>query len=330
MALSPTRKLGFSVLTVVLLLAGVELFLRASTHMLGVATIPADEVRAHVQAEELVADPTYGWVRKQVPDPDRHVDVHGFRTPEPFDDAKPAGTWRAFTFGDSQTYGAGVDVDESYTAVALRAIRSSRPDQPVELINTALSGYGSLQALRLIQHRVLAWDPDLLIIDCRIGDQVRDEIVAASPAHPRLDALLFRWRTYYVLRFGIERLRGRTAPMRAGAEQERHEQAGNHDQIMAVAAAAGVPVVFLDYPFWNMPSLDPRRQADMPDDEISCMAPASRLPPGAASISICQALRDSGHPARELFLDNNHMSAEGNRIAGEALAEGLLPYLPGG
>lgn len=328
MALSTRRRLVFTVVTVGLVLVGVELVLRSTTHMLGLATIPAEEVRHHVQATELVADPIYGWVRKHVPDPVNHVDVHGFRTPEPFEDVKPPGTWRAFAFGDSQTYGAGVEVDQSYPAVALQALRRQRPDLPIELINTALSGYGSLQALRLIQHRVLAWDPDMLIVDCRVGDQVRDELVRASPVFPRLDALLFHWRTWYVLRFGIERLRGRTAPMRPGAEREHHAQAGNHDLIMDVAARAGVPVVFLDYPLWRPTPGDGSSRRHAPGDEISCMAPAWQLPDGAQTISICEPLKSSGRPPAELFFDNNHLTVEGNRIAGEALAAGLLPSLP--
>jgi len=47
------------------------------------------------------------------------------------------------------------------------------------------------------------------------------------------------------------------------------------------------------------------------------------VPPGATVIQICEALRHAQQPASALFLDNNHMSEEGARIAGEALAQGI-------
>jgi lysophospholipase L1-like esterase len=79
-----------------------------------------------------------------------------------------------------------------------------------------------------------------------------------------------------------------------------------------------VPVVFLDYPFWNH-----NNPAARSSEIIACLAPAERLPAGALVIPVCQALKDSGRPPDELFLDNNHLSALGNKIVGEALAEGI-------
>lgn len=281
---------------------------------------------AHVEAQGLAYDPLLGWVRDPVPDYENHIEEHGFRTLERFEDDKPDGTWRAFVFGDSQTYGAGVDVDKTYASLTLLKLREARPDLPIEIINTGVSGYGSLQALRLIQHEILQYEPDMLIIDCRVNDQPRDQLVQAAPVLPAVDRLLFNWRTWYVLRFVIERARGDTTPMRADAMDHGPQQpAGNHDLIMAVAQDARVDVVFLDYPFWDM-----RRPEGGPQPTIMCMAPASQLPPGADVIPVCQALIDAGRPASELFLDNNHLTEEGHRVVAERLASGLLERLPGG
>jgi lysophospholipase L1-like esterase len=296
----------------------VEAVRRVTTAGLGRATIPDATVTAHVQAEGLAYDPIYGWVRENLPDRYMNVDVNGFRHAEALSMQKPEGGWRAFTMGDSQTYGAGVMVGESYPAFAEASLRASRPERRVEVINTGLSGYGSLQALRLIQHKLLDWDPDLLIVDCQANDQPRDGLTPQGQLSG-LQRLLFNYRTYYVLRFAIDRATGRSAtPIAVHQGVGPNLANGNHDVIMQVAADAGVPVVFLDYPFWNH-----NNPAARSSEIIACLAPAERLPAGALVIPVCQALKDSGRPPDELFLDNNHLSALGNKIVGEALAEGI-------
>ena len=60
-----------------------------------------------------------------------------------------------------------------------------------------------------------------------------------------------------------------------------------------------------------------------PAAESSLASPAE-LPEGAVILLVCQALIAHGGPASALFLDNNHLSAEGKRVVGEALARGLV------
>lgn len=314
---SLARKALFSLATSVLLLAAVELLLRLTTQGLGHASIPAETVAAHVETEALDYDPVYGWVRHTLPDPMFHLDANGFRHLEALERQKAPEAWRGFTLGDSQTYGAGVGAGQTYTAFAEAALRAQAPARQVELINTGLSGYGSLQALRLIQHKLPDWAPDLFVVDCFAFDQPRDGLTPRG----RLNALeqaLFHYRTYYVLRFVAERALGRVRPMGVPTpDGERLRGAGNHDVIMQVAADLGVPVVFLDYPFWE------GREGDRPE-AIHCLAPATELPEGAIVIPVCQALRDRGGLPSTWFLDNNHLTAEGNRVVGEALARGLV------
>jgi len=208
-----SRKLLYSGVAVVLLLGAVEVVLRITTHTLGETTLPSQQVREHIESEGLVYDPVYGWVRKHLPDPWDGEDANAFRRQPPIAQPKPPGGWRAFTFGDSQTYGAGLQWDQAYTAVAERALQERAPDHPVEFVNTGLSGYGSLQALRLIDHKIMAFSPDLLVIDCFPFDQPRDDVLAASPRLGGVERLLFHWRTWYVLRFVVERGLGRMRPM---------------------------------------------------------------------------------------------------------------------
>ncbi|MCB9779871.1 MAG: SGNH/GDSL hydrolase family protein [Alphaproteobacteria bacterium] len=312
--LSLAKRLGFGLLFAAVLLVATEGVLRVATKGLGEASIPDELVRSHVQAEGLEYDPVLGWRRARLPDPHYDIDLNQFRRKVPIDRKKPDGGWRAFTFGDSQTYGAGLTSTETYSAVAERTLQQAVPDRVVEVVNTGCSGYGTLQGLRLMRDRVVRFEPDLYIVDSFPFDNPRDEVLPPASWAAGLERVLFHWRTYYVLRFSIERAQGRLRPMRVGQLAGEENYAGNHDSIMALAAQQGVPVVFLDYPFWD---------SSHGAQQVTCLAPASELPEGARVLSICSALQDSGMAPSELFLDNNHMSATGARIAGEALADAL-------
>ena len=312
--MTTSRKLLFAGLITLVLLAVVEVVLRISTREVAKATIPDELVLAHLEAGAMTHDPILGWVRADLPLPSEGINSLGWRYSE-LDQAKPAGTWRAFTLGDSQTYGAGVPADKSYTAFAERALAA---DGALQLINTGTSGYGSLQAIRLIESKLLDWDPDLLIVDCRTYDQPRDQSGPDLSGFSELEQLLFHWRTYYVLRFAIDRMRPDHArPMQSGAmemsPEELKERFGNHDLIVEAAREAEVPLMFLDYPFWD-------------NRGITCLAPPEELPEGVPVGRVCKALQDSGQPPSKLFLDNNHLAEEGNRIVGEALAAAIREH----
>lgn len=322
MALPLRRKLLFAVVTTVVVMVALEVVLRLTTAQVGRATIPDDKILRHVEHGAMVHDPLYGWVRAQLPLPAEGINADQFRYTEPFDKPKPRGGWRGFTMGDSQTYGAGVAVDQSYTAYAERQLRAAQPDRSIQLVNTGTSGYGSLQALRLMRHKLPAWSPDLYVVDCFTHDQPRDERVPVSQRLPGLDRLLFSWRTWYVLRYAIEKSRGNLiGPVNPRSRDDpafnvgwlREGRHGNHDLIIEEARRQRVDLLFLDYPVWKGPA-----------SVIECRAPAGELPEGAVVVPICDALKQSGVHARDLFFDDNHMREAGNAIAGQVLAQAIL------
>ncbi len=310
------KKLVYGLVTAFFVLAATELVLRVTLRELGRVSIPAESVEIHVRGG-MAYDPDLGWTWRQVPQTALGINKDGFRHPD-VSRPKPKGVWRGFTIGDSQTYGAGVDADQTYTAFAERALKKAMPHpDKVELLNAGISGYTSLQALRLIQKKLLKWDPDVIVIDCRTYDSLREgPLGAPSEGIATLQRLLFHSRIYYVLHFGIDRIRP-VQPRRMhehseirGAERNRF---GNHDLIVTLGKQKGFGVVFVDYPFWNTS-----------DDRIVCLAPPEELPAGQVVARGCLALQQSGYPPKELFLDNNHLKPLGNRIVGEALAKAIL------
>lgn len=310
------RKLVYGLVMAFLMLALLELVLQITLRELGHVTIPAEGVEIHVRGG-MAYDADLGWTWRQTPDINFGINKDGFRHPD-VSQRKPPGVWRGFTIGDSQTYGAGVDAGQTYTAYAEANLRnSSKNPNNIELLNAGISGYTSLQALRLIEKKLLKWDPDVIVIDCRTFDTIREGPLAApSSGIAAIQRLLFHSRIYYLLNFGIDRIKP-VQPRRMkenstikGAELSNF---GNHDLIVALGRQKGFSVVFVDYPFW-----EPN------EDRIVCLAAPEELPAGVPVGRACLELQKSGLRPADLFFDNNHLKVAGNQIAGKALADTLL------
>ncbi len=88
-----------------------------------------------------------------------------------------------------------------------------------------------------------------------------------------------------------------------------------HDSPRVEASGPGAPsglqLLFVAYPFWD-------------DDRVTCLAPAHALREGGPVAPACAALGQAGVPLDQLFLDNNHLTVEGNRRVAEALASSIL------
>lgn len=314
--MTPARRFVFAGIVAIVGLALGELGARAFVYSAGQASIPDDQVRMHVAKGAMKYDALLGWTWSTLPQAQFNIDANGFRYGSALVQEKRPGQIRAFTLGDSQTYGAGLEWNETYTAVAERELRARGVD--AEIINAAISGYGSLQALRLFEDRLYKWHPDFLIVDCRPFDQPRETNVAHQVGVTKfLDPILFNSKLFYLMKFSMELLRpdgaARMVP-NAAADPARF---GNHDLLIKRAAAYGVKVVFLDYPFWDK------------NGGIDQLAPPDKLPVGAVISPVTAALQASGVPAEQLFLDNNHLSVAGAAIVGRALAETLVAPFSG-
>ena len=311
-----SRKLTYAALATLLLLLVTEGILRLTLKRIAQATIPADQVEIHCENNKLSYDPELGWVFPPNDNPTDEITPDGFRRKELVALPKPEGTWRAFALGDSQTFGAGVQSDESYPAVTEKLLREHKGNvRHIEVINAAISGYKSLQILRKMA-KLMKYGPDLFIVDAAPFDSVRDDFVPSpSPWVAKAQRYLFHVRLYYVLRVVFEKIRpDRPAGMNSANMPQglKTPQFGNHDLIMELAEDQHVPVVFIDYPFW---STDP--------DQITQLLHQDEAPPGAILIPASKALQRSGHPNNALFLDNNHATALGNQIIAQTLADAI-------
>lgn len=87
----------------------------------------------------------------------------GFRGPE-ITLEKPAGVYRIAVTGGSTTYGAGIDVEETWPFQLERILHESYGYAHVQVVNTASVGYTTWNSLANFAFRVVDLQPDLYII----------------------------------------------------------------------------------------------------------------------------------------------------------------------
>ncbi len=85
----------------------------------------------------------------------------GFRGPEITLD-KPQGTTRVAVIGDSVAWGLGVEAHQTYSAV-LPGMLQARTDDPWEVVNMGVPGYGTVQIVEHFRERGLAYQPDVVV-----------------------------------------------------------------------------------------------------------------------------------------------------------------------
>lgn len=129
-----------------------------------------------------------------------HTNAHGFRDRE-FELAKPAGTLRILALGDSTTAGNCIDDPELvYPKVLERRLAQRGDGRRYEVLNLGVGGYHTLQEVRCLELKGLAFEPDFVCVLFCVNDfyanadgDVRARLVAArahvDAAAPRASLL---------------------------------------------------------------------------------------------------------------------------------------------
>ena len=307
--MSTRRKIIFSLVTLIFIIAGLELGLRLALPALRTATMPGKMIDLHLNRGAQKYDPDLFWYWPDLPIDGLEINEYGFRRAAPMTVARPKGVVRVVAFGDSQTWGAFHKQAQSYSGVAERQLGDGW-----EILNAAVPGYRSLNVYRLLRLRVAHFSPDIIVVDCMAYDSPRDDGVLQNlPLGTGLiKRILWHSRVYYTLRHLVHLVR-RDAPHQPPRNSFRHldEGQGNHDLIKAWGDRHGVKVVFVEYP------------VKTDDNKLLCTLQRNHLPKGALFFPACQVLGKSGYKLTDLFHDHNHLTILGNEVVGYALAEML-------
>jgi lysophospholipase L1-like esterase len=113
----------------------------------------------------------------------------GFRGPVPTRDVPPCST-RIVLIGDSQTEGLQVHLDETYGRVLQREMERRWPNRRFEVVNLAVSGYGTHQELLMLKRYGPVIRPDWVVLGFHPlndpSDNVRLPLIAEDGSGVRL------------------------------------------------------------------------------------------------------------------------------------------------
>jgi len=91
-----------------------------------------------------------------------NTNSHGLPDQE-YELTKPDGVFRIAIVGSSWTMATGVEPEESYHSIVEQMFADQFPDRRIEIVNFGVEMYGLREIVGTLRHRVLAWQPDMVI-----------------------------------------------------------------------------------------------------------------------------------------------------------------------
>lgn len=279
----------------------------------------------------------------------------GIRADREFAYDKPPGTCRIVLLGDSMAVGYEVDLEDSFAYLLERGLRAD--GYRCELVNLAVSGFGTAEMLVTLREEGLKYHPDLVLMSVHATDPddnvrsslyaldaagrlVRDKAqflpgIAASDELSRHAA--YRWvaensQLYAALR---ERVAHAVKDALVGLHRPRSRQAGKE------AAGAAVTAAVKGYP-WRL-TLRLMEEARQVTEAAGSRFGVIELPVSASRTQILRqlpeypageeqvlhvlsplaALRAAAAPDRKLYFEKGHahLTPDGNRIVADYLRD---------
>ena len=122
--------------------------------------------------EEFLYDEILGW--KSIPNSEfvtlgrpGSTNSHGFRSPD-YPVEKPEGRKRILVLGDSFAWGFNVANDDIFSRVAEKQLRAA--NLQVDIINAAVSGWGTDQQYLFLLREGLRYGPDIVVLALFVGN----------------------------------------------------------------------------------------------------------------------------------------------------------------
>jgi hypothetical protein len=298
------------------------------------AGTPADPVLSFLGVSDLVGEQVIGG------SPVR-FNARGMRG-NPVVSPKPARMRRILVTGSGVPFGLGVTDEETFGQVAVDTLGGVRIG--LEAVNSARPGFSSVQIVNLMEMRGWATEPDLVIVgdnraDWELGAFPDEELLApvrleGEFARTLASLALFRIVDFQfgVLRDGKSTLRSRAKSIGGGAQSGARFRVGTNafaqvlEKIVSRARDHEAEVIFVVYPtpgdvaFGHVPKVV--QQYRMVLGEAG-----KRL--GVPVMDGSRAIADSDRSREELFIDEEHPSALGHRLLGQAMARSLRGWIRG-
>lgn len=240
-----------------------------------------------------------------------------------FSPRKAEGVFRIVCMGDSITFGFPAPIDETYPNVLERLLERAFVGKKIEVINAGVPGYSSFQGLVLLQKKILAYQPDLLIVYYGVNDR---ECAAQQDKEARrlpgwvvgIENAVSRFQLYKLctkLALCAKYPPGRVLP---GHRVTAFNYRKNLKRISQIAGECGAATLCIVRPAFY----DPQTRTVFTD--------ASYAPPrGVWQFDIYAVFKERERQAAELFLDdyrpfNFHLTQKGQRLLAEEVFKALM------
>jgi hypothetical protein len=268
------------------------------------------------------------------------INSHGTRGPE-FTIAKPAGTMRILSLGDSRTFGWGLAEQDTFSAKLVTHL-NSRPASTnrIELINAGVNAWSYAQMLVYLREYGIQYQPDLVILGeanlwTQFSEKNSPEFVEKFMGRVRLKNLLRRFATYHYfvevkLKNFYEKHRTKFIPVDPGqdplfktqqqADPEAVFRASLRD-LCTVAGRNGARPVLL-----FVPTLDDLTSTNPPLVLTLKRQVAAEL--GVPLVDTTPLLEGPAAKALYLEADPVHLNKQGNEKVAQALISALEPLVP--
>ncbi len=121
---------------------------------------------------------------------------------------KAPGEYRIALLGDSYTFGATVDVDQTIGRHLQRILEERYPGRAVRVINLGVGGTGPWQQLGRLRDVGFRFEPDLVLHQLFLGNDVENELTQTGQYleayDPDWQVVIDRWRKVNLSRFRAE------------------------------------------------------------------------------------------------------------------------------
>lgn len=262
-------------------------------------------------------------------------------TDREFEVGKASGTTRVAILGDSVAEGFGIRDSDRFSAVIARRLQEASPGS-FEVLNFAVTGHATVDEYLILRDHALRYSPDVVLLQFGWNDLSRNEAMlphmegrpgdSAIPlrgaAHdgPTLKDFLRRHSALYLalaerLNYVSLRLGGSAVlldEILATPETAWRSTECLFDRLLCLSGEHGFELLVTYLPeAVEVETSDPSRGGVI-NSRLHDLCRARKV----AFLDVLGTLRGDSH--HSLFLDDVHMTAEGNLIVGAKLADDLL------
>lgn len=227
---------------------------------------------------------------------------------------------RIAVLGDSFTFGFGVPGEDTYPNVLERLLNKEMGNGKFEVLNFGVGGYSTRDETLVLQHKVVDWNPDLVVVGYCLNDP---EVDPFQPLHAYYKKTKW-WQHVNLFRLIAETKLRLDIRIYGGGDYYRYLHAAKFrkwqgalkalEEISGVAAERKTPVLMIIFPL-----TEDKPWEDYPYRDLHRQVKEAAERTGMHVIDLYETFRQ--YPGRSLMVapEDNHPNKTGHEITADAV-----------